>query len=116
MFWDRVIEKDSDFAKASNRPSRCRLVIATSDSELDDRLVRYYVCQCLMEFFSYPEIRYVDEISWLPNVGNGILITRISEGVKCLVDWCDRDGSLEEPQRCNWQEMNLEGLIPPSNW
>jgi len=116
MFWDTVIDKDSDFAKASDRPSRCRLVIVTSDSELDDRLLRYYVCQCLIEFFGYSEIRYVDEINWLPNLGNGVLVTRTPQGVKCLVDWGDRGDSLEEPQRCNWQEVNLEGLIPPPNW
>jgi hypothetical protein len=114
--WETVLDKDSDFAQIADRLSRRRLIIVTSDSELDDRLLRYYISQCLAEFLDCPEIRYIDEISWLPNLGNGALLTRMPEGVKCFVDWNDRDSPLEEPMRCSWREANLQHLIPPQNW
>jgi hypothetical protein len=116
ILWERVKDKDSDFAKVIDHHFQRRLVIVTSDSELDDRFLRYYVCQCLAEFFSCPEIRYIDEISWLPNLGNGVLLARKSDSVKCLVDWNDRESSHEEPRQCNWHEVSLSGYLPPSDW
>jgi len=116
ILWERVKDKDSDFAKLADHRLRHRLVMVTSDSELDDRILCYYVCQCLAEFFSCPEIRYIDEISWLPNLGNGVLLVRIHDGAQCLVDWSDRNFLLEEPRQCNWREVSLSGYLPPPDW
>jgi hypothetical protein len=114
VFWALVQGKDSDFAKAPGIRAHRRLTIISSSDELDDNLITYFVGQALAESLADTTINHIDEINWLPNLGNGVLLRRSPEGVRAFTTNDTRGSFLEETMECEWQEIDLDQPWPPT--
>ena len=116
-FWDSIEEKNLKFKEEFQSGYVRRIVIVTSTSRLQDSLNRHIACRQIKDSILALERRYVDEVQWLLDNGNGAIFDMETDGgrvkIRCLADW-DESATLRRNECGTYyrREIDLDSRVP----
>lgn len=115
-FWQSLMKKNAKFRNWSDKAYKRCVVLITGDEDLQDPVIRHIGCQQLRLSVHRLQQINIEELLWLPDLGNGawFKIGQEMHLTRCFADWKDRPGEpgFDDVNGVYRREVDLDNPYP----